>query len=232
LPRNINITEAADNSKDWQENLFQGNPTNIHQRWRWDLTSCNAENLSKGLRQKYLFEEEEFDEIMDSVCKMSVEIGMRMIALLLKGNEISYSELEEMNGADYQIAEVVAHIEPDTYRVLGIGLTYDYETMWKNRASDKSIPGASNIMQGLIHLAGFAHPDVTFTSELKALSVDLVLLLGNSRDVAENWIQEDSKEMKYFFSDNVIRVILSSLYDAFTKLHEESSKPATPNETS
>ena len=251
LPRNI--TEATD----WKKYRYQDDPTNIYQRWRWDPNFCNAKFLGRRLLRKMYLEQEEFDEIMDAVCEMSVEIGMRLIALLGR-NEIFWpwshyishvetaqnglvdahiQESKENYGDEYKICEVVAHYEPDTDRVLGIGLTDDYEAMWKTMDPEKSFPvyitGANSIMRELIRLPDSEYSDVSFTPEFKTLSVDLLVLIGHPRVEAENRLQEESEEMMYF-SHNGILAILSSVYSAFIVLYEESSsmngdKPTPPN---
>ena len=129
---------------------------------------------------------------------------------------------------------VVAHIDPKTYRVLGIDYTKDYEMMWNNRAAKKTLPiviiGASGIMDRLDKTS--PNPYAPYMPELKDLSINLLMLLGHPRDIAERWIGEDS-EGETVYAQIGLEAILQTLYATFTVLadgegKDENDRPDLP----
>jgi hypothetical protein len=187
---------------------------------------------------------------MDSICEKSVQIGMRMVVLLADGHEIFWpwnSLLEQLKldkfgdnrietftevyGDVRKMEAIVAHINPKTYEVLGIEYSKDYKKMWKKRVPEESLPiiitGERNIMDRLDPAS------LEFMPDLKALSIDLLLLFGHSRDFAERWIQEDS-EGGIGYAQFGLDAILYTIYATFTVLGEgkgsnENGKPKFPN---
>ena len=68
----------------------QDDPNNIYQRWRWDEKFCSPEIHGKALTQKMMCSmmSSKPMEVVDLVCEKAVQIAMRMIRILLDGNEV------------------------------------------------------------------------------------------------------------------------------------------------
>ena len=232
----------------------QDDPNNIYQRWRWDEKFCSPEIHGKALTQKMMCSmmSSKPMEVVDLVCEKAVQIAMRMIRILLDGNAVFWpwgdfiqdfklegvgnarvESMKEMYGPT-NLAAIVAHMHPETSRVIGVDYTRDYAKTWENREPGGSLPiciiGEHSVIERLDPTN--INCDFPVIPELKDLSVDLLVLFGHPKEVAEGWIQVGS-EGELLTAPIGVEAIFSALYAAFTVMSEgrsdENDKPDVPD---
>ena len=231
----------------------QDDPNNIYQRWRWDEKFCSPEIHGKALTQKMMCSmmSSKPMEVVDLVCEKAVQIAMRMIRILLDGNEVFWpwgdfiqdfkleaignnrvEAVKEMYGTT-NLAAIVAHMHPETSRVIGVDYTKDYAKTWESREPGGSLPiciiDESSVIERLDPTnINCPYPCIP---ELKDLSVDLLVLFGHPKELAEGWIQVGS-EGELLTAPIGVEAIFSALYAAFTVMSEgrsdENDKPDVP----
>ena len=179
-------------------------------------------------------------EILSSVCKMVVKIGLRMLSILKREASlvfpwnpdlfISHLDLDSVSegviedskeamGDSHPIGAIIARLHPETYKVLSIGYTKDYERLWNKRKEDKSSPLLMISDSYLFEVLDpkKSNPYIPYQPELKFLADYLILLFGHSFDRAEGWVGETA-EGNTTIDSIAMEIILTTLYTTLTAL--------------
>jgi len=226
---------------------FQDDPFDVYQRWKWDAQFCSPEIFGVGLFNKIYFNPK-MVEIMSSVCKKAVQIGTRIISILIKKHSMTFPWSPELNAAlnldsmsimaieyhkdlmgdDHKMSAVIARLHPETYKVTSIGYTKDYERLWNKRKEDKSIPLIMIAKSYLMNALDPTSPNEyqPYLPELKLLTDYLLLLFGHPAEVAKDWVMEDEVQGTAINTIGT-KMILTTIYSTFVALGEYNH-PAIP----
>ena len=223
--------------------LYQEDPDNIYQRWKWDMKFVSPEVHGKGLTAKFPIsmvrnDPQSLNNLVTSICEKSVQIGMRMIVLLQdKGmvlwpfspnlryiNLDKFAEMyieDEKSTPDTKLRVLVAHIHHATYQIIKFEYTYDFERVWNDKPDDiliAKVIGDDELITALDTLSRDEYG--SFIPEFKNLSIDLLQLLGHPKEHAENWITEGNETTQTSFSELGLETIRQVLYATFTVLQD------------
>ena len=232
--------ELRDEAKKKQQ--YQDDSDNIYQRWKWDIKFIGPEIHGQALTTKVMFRDPAFfNSIMDSVCEKAVEIGMMMLAILLKHGYIFWPWTTLMHnfkldgigegviengkamwGEDCKIRCLIAYMHRDTYQIVKIEHTDDFERVWESKDEDFipiQITGDETLMD-VLEQNGPNQEHRPFIPECKSLSIDLLELLGHSKDFSENWITEGNESETTGFHELGMEAIRQALYAAFVVMKE------------
>ena len=238
----VRASELKDEAK--KKQLHQDDPDNIYQRWKWDEKFVGPEIHGKGLTAKFPVsmvrnDPESLNNLCSSICEKSVQIGMIMLSILSHNNMIFWpwgvllnhlnlekigqgliTDDKKMWEGDHKMCCLVAYIHRATYQVIKFEYTYDFERLWNNKGDDLivKITGDDDLMDVLDPMSPNEYNP--FIPELKALSIDLLQLLGHPKEYAENWITKGNESERTSFSIVGLEAIRQVFYAAFTVMKE------------
>ena len=199
------ITESDNDLKQH----YQRDPTNVYQRYSWDGYFCSTGLFGREFLTKIMFNRDTaiYYKFMDLVCEQFAQVGMRMVAALaedgwsmtwpwpkfltvnrefvtdMNDQTIEYSK-EVMGRDDWRISAVVAHVNPETYKVIKFEFTEDFEIMWEGSKANKlSLPLKVIADFDIMDRLNMDSPEYSapLTAKLKTLSADLLSLIGHSQ---------------------------------------------------
>lgn len=227
----------------------QDDPFNVYERWKWDPQFCSAGVWGVGLTTKTAYNPN-MVEILNGVCEMVVKIGLRILSILKREASlvfpwnpdlfISHLDLDSVSegviqdskeamGDSHPIGAIIARLDPATYKVLSIGYTKDYESLWNKRKEDKSNPLLMISDSYLFEVLDpkKTNPYIPYQPELKFLTDYLILLFGHSFDKAKRWVGETA-EGNTTIDSIAMEIILTTLYTTLTALGGDTQQVDIP----